>query len=623
MSLRSFSLGFLPVLILILAGAHGVHGQTSFQRLEGEYSITKGMPGDQVKPRLSIGSSGGYVVWQDNAVDGQGLGIQARRINANLSPELAKTFPVNQITAHDQENPDVLQLSDGSNFFVWQGGPLGQQNIYLRVLSSDDLFLHPQEIQVNTFAEGQQQDPKLAALSDGSVLVVWSSQEQDGSLKGVYAQRFSSTGEKMGAEFPINEFTAYNQRTASAIGLANDTFVVAWVSEQQRQLNSVDIIARRFHNEGSAASGEFLVNTSTNVCANPVLASNDDGGFVVAWSELKLSDLSQGWDIKARYFTQGGAPQSETFTVNTHLPGKQYGPQVTSLGPYQFFVWTTLGQDGSSEGVPGRFFYHKEPFSDEIPINTTTFNQQIFPALAGDGTGRYLAVWSSYIGGSTSFEVLGQRFSTQQDLDAPSAPFAVALDQESISVTWPELAGFDVQEFRLFIDEEANPVRVTGNEHTVSGLTPESVHTFRLGYQLQDGRISPLSESVTAKTWSADLNGDSLPDEWQRLNWGKEVNWPDPEEDTDGDGASNYHEFLAGTDPTDSASVLSLEIVETSEGRQVLWNTQPGFVYQLQASLDLSGWEDVGNPVFAPGTTQSFNVSDDDGYRYFRVIRLR
>src|SRR5688572_2922772 len=61
-----------------------------------EYPIFPLLPRDQVVPHLSLGSGGGYLICQDSIVDGNGLGIRARRINADLSAA-GSTFAVNSI----------------------------------------------------------------------------------------------------------------------------------------------------------------------------------------------------------------------------------------------------------------------------------------------------------------------------------------------------------------------------------------------------------------------------------------------------------------------------------------------------------------------------------------------
>jgi len=41
----------------------------------------------------------------------------------------------------------------------------------------------------------------VATLNDGSYVVAWTSYGQDGSVEGIYAQRFSASGAAVGPEF--------------------------------------------------------------------------------------------------------------------------------------------------------------------------------------------------------------------------------------------------------------------------------------------------------------------------------------------------------------------------------------------------------------------------------------
>src|SRR5207244_1183296 len=84
---------------LVLAGCLAAfpwlaRAQTAFAPEGAEYPIAGSLPGDQTYPSLSLNASGGYLVWQDNATDESGLGISARRLNANLSGSFA-SFRVN------------------------------------------------------------------------------------------------------------------------------------------------------------------------------------------------------------------------------------------------------------------------------------------------------------------------------------------------------------------------------------------------------------------------------------------------------------------------------------------------------------------------------------------------
>ena len=73
--------------------------------------------------------------------------------------------------------------------------------------------------------------------------------------------------------------------------------------------------------------------------------------------------------------------------------------------------------------------------------------------------------------------------------------------------------------------------------------------------------------------WSspdANLDGDGLPDAWERTGGGSAPTGLDPDGDSDGDGHINSDEYIAGTDATDADSVLALDIRTPAADRMVL-----------------------------------------------------
>ena len=603
------------------------YSQSSFTKQGGEFAISGPLIGDQTFPQAALSPSGGYIVWEDNGIDGSGTGIAARKIDSSLSATL-NAFRVNDAVADDQNKPQIALLKNGGAIVVWQGGRLGSQHIFARLLKADGTFSGG-DLAVSSYNAAGQLTPAVAALAGGGSVVVWASYDQDGSMQGVFAQRLSATGEKVGPEFSINQYTAFNQRTPAVAALANGNFVVAWVSEQQRYENSVDIYARLFDANGNALGNEFLANTFDHVCANPSLAATKEGGWVLAWSERTpptdyTVNTGRSWDVYGRLFKPDGAASTDPFVINSELFGDQYAPRIVNAGAEFLAVWTSIGQDGSREGVYGRFIsLAGAPLDQEFLVNTTTINRQIHPALAADGGGRVLAAWSSIMIGS-GFDLFGQRYAADQPVPTPAAPFVSALSEDSLSVAWPPLAGFNVDHFELYADGSDTPVQVRNNFWIANGLLPASTHEFKLAYVLSDGRHSALSAAGSGKTWDRDFNGDSLPDDWQTLYWGSDPSaWPAPGADSDQDGVSNFKEFLAGTDPTNPNSVLRARLSISALGRRLTWNTQPGLVYQVQSSSDLSTWANIGTPRFAAGSSDSVLVAGSGRATYYRVIRTR
>jgi hypothetical protein len=609
-------------LCLLSASPALAFGGAQYTPQGGEYPVAGLLPGDQVRPSISLGAGGGYLAWHDNATDGDGLGISARRIDSNLLG-FHGTFRVNQNGAGDQMNVRSRVMPGGGAVFVWQGGGQGNQDIFARFIGSNGTF-STGDILVNSETSGQQSDPAVAVLADGTTVVTWSSFGQDGSLQGVFGQLLSQDGSKSGGEFQVNQFTRANQRNPVVAALGAGKFLVAWVSEQQRFENSVDIYGRLFSQTSGPLGSEFLINSEPNVCANPELSPLPDGGVMVGWSERNLSVLDNAWDVFIRAFDTTGKASGAAVKANTHQHGSHFAPQIASNGKSQLVAWTSKGQDGFAEGVFGRFFnLIGEAESPEFQINTFSQSQQMHPVVASDGGDQFLAVWTSFIGGATSFDLFAQRYGLS--VLKPLPPSVSALTSTKLSVTWPDPGTATVSGFEISVDGGGQIVETSRNSATISGLVPASAHSVRIAYRFKDGTKSGLSDAATGTTWGSDENLDGLPYDWQAAYWGPDSSkWPAPGADSDGDGATNLQEFLAGTHPLKADSVLRMQIDPTAQGNFLQWNTQPGFLYQVESSVDLNeSWLDVGVSRFAAGSTDAVLLDGAAAATYYRVKRLR
>lgn len=374
----------------LFAVAAPVFGQNYLVPQGNEFSMVDAQPGDQIKPALALSSSQAWVVWQDNAIDKSGAGIGATKLDNDSFTKLA-VFKVNKIATFDQIKPKVAILQNGRVGFVWEC----RGSIYSRVLRNNSLISG--DVRLNKNTKDEKASPSITGLSDGSGVVVWESYGQDGDMWGVYARKISSSGTALGSsEFLVNQTTSYNQRHPSVATLANGNFVVVWVSERQRLSDDADVYARIFTAAGKAVTDEFHCNQGTNNCDEPVVAALPSGGFTLVWSEKDKSVVTNSLDIIGRSFTASGSAECDAFTVNTFLYGDQYAPRIAAGSSGCMVVWTSLGQDGSREGVFARFLKDgTTPVGDEIMVNQTTASQQIYPEVAWNGVDRFLVTWST------------------------------------------------------------------------------------------------------------------------------------------------------------------------------------------------------------------------------------
>jgi len=140
----------------------------------------------------------------------------------------------------------------------------------------------------------------------------------------------------------------------------------------------------------------------------------------------------------------------------------------------------------------------------------------------------------------------------------------------------------------------------------------------------QTNTLSPGGSVVIRGTYLiADSNGNSLPDQWEQQYWGANGSAHNRFTDGDGDGFTDYAEFIAGTNPTLPNSYLRLTTY-TMQGNGTIvlqWPSVSGRIYQVQGSANLSNWTPISPWIQAAGGATSFTHVPPavNPPRFFRV----
>tara|TARA_B100001057_G_scaffold173529_1_gene174205 strand:- start:3989 stop:7102 length:3114 start_codon:yes stop_codon:yes gene_type:complete len=144
----------------------------------------------------------------------------------------------------------------------------------------------------------------------------------------------------------------------------------------------------------------------------------------------------------------------------------------------------------------------------------------------------------------------------------------------------------------------------------VSYRVPEGSHRLRWSYE-KDGSISSNDDAgyLDEIFWAAtDSDGDGLPDDWERENFGSLSS--EGGDDPDGDLSDNRAEWSASTDPNDATSSLRiLQITRDEEGGSaVIFQSVPGKRYVVEASETMEDFKTVTSPITADGVTTDVPV---------------
>ena len=334
---------------------YGVFGQifdASGNTVGAEFQVNTYTSNNQRHPDISGLSDGGFVVtWHSRHQDGDDQGIFGQRFDASGN-KVGSEFQVNTHTTSFQQYSAVAALSDGGFVVTWHDdsghdgsgyGVFGQKYTSSGSASGS-------QFQINSTTASTQAYPSITSLTDGGFVVTWTDYSgQDGSDKGIFGQRYDASGNTVASEFQINTQTSGDQSWSDIESLSNGGFVVTWTG---LDASGNGVYAQRYSASGEKEGSEFLANTyqSGNEMHSEV-TSLADGGYVITWySDTHTDDTNYG--VHGQRFDASGTAVGSQFLANTDVANAQKYPETASLTDSGFVItWQSYTQDGSNYGI--------------------------------------------------------------------------------------------------------------------------------------------------------------------------------------------------------------------------------------------------------------------------------
>lgn len=163
-----------------------------------------------------------------------------------------------------------------------------------------------------------------------------------------------------------------------------------------------------------------------------------------------------------------------------------------------------------------------------------------------------------------------------------------------------------------------------------TGMSLQRKNSLRFGNDPINWAVaSPTAGRPTSGEF-ADTDGDGIPDQWETAYGFSPTNPADAADDPDHDGATNLGEYVSGTNPTDSASVLKLvDVIPSADTnipyrvRFVAYSNATYTVEYRNSLLPTANWRKLGDILSAPSNRVA-EVLDPTAYekadRYYRVV---
>jgi hypothetical protein len=351
-------------------------------------SHTTRLESSEYGPRVGVAADGSYIVlWQDD----EDYSAWVDRF-ASSGVRIGSDF---QVTSTYTYRPTLAVKPDGEFIVAWEGPDGDGYGIIGQRYSSAGSAVGT-EIQVNSYVTLDQTDSWAASDGAGNVLIAWDEQLHDGNNRGVFAQRFDSSGAAAGTEFQVNSYTIGAQNAPFVAGDPAGGFVVAFADYRYNGFSET-VEARRYDSSGNPRGSEFQVNAYTGCSPNDFSVSiGNGGGFVAAYDCGGRDGDYSG--IFARRFASSGAPIGGEFQVNEFTVLRQTNPSVAHDENDGFAVmWMSDHMDSNADfDIRGRRYDSAgNARGVEFQVSTYTFFLQAYPQIASLSGGEFVVVWKS------------------------------------------------------------------------------------------------------------------------------------------------------------------------------------------------------------------------------------
>lgn len=274
--------------------ARGIYGQRfgpDGLRVGDEFLVNQVTVGDQNDAVVAmiedsvLGNLGFVVVWEDEA-PGSNEELLGRRFAIDATP-LGDAFPINVLTAFDQEDADVASDAAGRFVVAWETIDSSLDGIAARVFDPDGTP-RSGEVPVNTFLTGDQENPSLAVAPDGGFIVVWEDDEQEVGDLSIFGRFFDASGVAVDAPFQIDSFPAGAQEQVSVRYVPDGRVCAVWRSDGQDGTAGLPgIVGNCFDADGGPTGAERVIHaTLPGVQLDPWLGVGADGRALVTWSAV-------------------------------------------------------------------------------------------------------------------------------------------------------------------------------------------------------------------------------------------------------------------------------------------------------------------------------------------------
>jgi hypothetical protein len=389
-----------------------------------------------------------------------------------------------------QRNPVVAGDASGHFLAAWDGvTDVVHDIVFGRVFGgAGDPLAAEFTVQPSLAAPPPQFDAAATADGQGNFIVAWATISGDQST--ILAQRYTPRGRALGAPIAVASDAAGSPTAPSdfapAVAAApGGGFVVVWVNQNPQASASTPprVMLRRYDATGVATGDAIQVSTGLATGDRPAVCVSSTGRAHVAWTDFDAFHPFEASRIGVvlRRLTPANVLVGPEQVISAAADDES--SVAISCGPVNNFVvaWETAQAPAvsGSDIVAQRFTRLAQPSGAPFVLNQVVSQEQKNPALLGDGSGAFVAVWE---GAPNAYNgVRGRRFAANGT--AASTEFVVyRAGPGDLTALRPAIAG--IGDDGAFVVVVSAPDGVVGRTFTLPAAamaaaqaTPEALGT--------------------------------------------------------------------------------------------------------------------------------------------------
>jgi len=490
------------------------HYNSLGQQIGGNVQVTTDTS-CQWEPDVSCGAGGEFVVTWDDGRNGN-WDVYGQRYDAEGDP-VGQNFRVNDDGGSaDQLGSGVAVNKYGEFVVVWTDGRSGEGDVYARRYDAGGTAQGP-SFRLSDVSTGAQLNPAIEARPDGGYWVAWA--DARSGNPDIYCRRLDRSGNKVGADFRINDDQGSALQRCSAIGMDARGYIgVAWEDGRNGEYDIYRCVADaagnllganlRLNDDGPGGADQFYAGMA-----------GGNGRFLAAWTDQRAG--SDSLDIYAQYMDGSGVPVGSNFLVNSDgSDASQWYPYVAMDSSNNAVILWMDTRNGPYQMYLRRYDSNGNPVGPEFVVQDTT-GAGYYGSVAMNRGGRFVAAWMDYRSGQSSiycqaFRADGSRVGGNigVNLDPPGKyhgyPSCAIDEQGRFVVAWEDTRNDVYDVYMQWFDSSGT--RIRSNERVNDNAVPTDAYApscafapdGRLAVEFNDERDYPGNPQIYCQRFRAD-----------------------------------------------------------------------------------------------------------------------